>query len=57
MATDQEKCVRERGVARVASTPNLVTAVRSVKQFLTYVDSGPDHCVPLPVPYLCTGAP
>ncbi|MDQ0933573.1 aspartate/methionine/tyrosine aminotransferase [Streptomyces turgidiscabies] len=31
----------ERGVGWVASTPELVSAVRSAKQFLTYVASGP----------------
>ena len=31
----------ERGVAWVTSTPELVAAVRSAKQFLTYVASGP----------------
>ena len=31
----------EHGVAWVTSTPALVTAVRSAKQFLTYVSAGP----------------
>lgn len=33
--------MHERGVGWVTSTPELVTAVRSAKQFLTYVASGP----------------
>ncbi len=33
--------MRERGVAWVTGSPELVTAVRSAKQFLTYVASGP----------------
>jgi len=33
--------VHERGVGWVTSTPALVSAVRSAKQFLTYVSSGP----------------
>ncbi len=31
----------EQGVAWITGTPELVTAVRSAKQFLTYVSSGP----------------
>jgi N-succinyldiaminopimelate aminotransferase len=33
--------VREHGVGWVTGAPGLVTAVRSAKQFLTYVSSGP----------------
>ena len=33
--------MREHGVGWVTGTPALVTAVRSAKQFLTYVASGP----------------
>jgi N-succinyldiaminopimelate aminotransferase len=33
--------VREHGVGWVTGTAELVTAVRSAKQFLTYVASGP----------------
>ncbi|MEU1496887.1 hypothetical protein [Streptomyces sp. NPDC005732] len=31
----------ERGLGWITSTPDLVTAVRSAKQFLTYVAPGP----------------
>lgn len=31
----------EQGVARATASPELVTAVRSAKQFLTYVSAGP----------------
>jgi N-succinyldiaminopimelate aminotransferase len=33
--------VREQGVGWVTASPGLVSAVRSAKQFLTYVSSGP----------------
>jgi N-succinyldiaminopimelate aminotransferase len=35
------KWVREHGVAWVTAAPGLVSPVRSAKQFLTYVSSGP----------------